>query len=85
MPNWCEGSLKLKGDHKNIRKFLVERVLYTDVKDVPEDTIKDSRVDEHGVSVDVVGWRWIKGTVRSFLLPQYIEYTHEEVLNLDIA
>ena len=85
MPNWCEGSLKLKGEPDKIRKFLIDRVLYTDVEDVKENTISDKKVDDDEIYFEIIGWRWVKNTRRAFLTPQFVYYEDCGVISLNMS
>lgn len=85
MPNWCEGSLKLKGDPKDIRRFLLERVLYDEPEEKEESLIGFKEITDDEINVDIRGWRWIKDTTRAFLTPQVIWYRNNEVINFDIS
>lgn len=63
MPNWCEGTLKVRGSLGNVRRFMEEGIDWMPSKLAVED-------DEDGLSFSMsgTGERWIKGTNRHFIM-----------------
>ena len=82
MPNWCEGSLKVRGTTQDLRNFLVnvlEPVNFLGGKKEPLKVYLDDRgteltVKTHDGNPDLRNTSlWIRGTRRLFCEPQYIE------------
>lgn len=63
MPNWCEGTLKVRGNMENVRKFMVEGINWAP----SELVVKDYDYELEFSTYDTC-WRWIKGTSRHFIM-----------------
>lgn len=63
MPNWCEGTLKVRGTLENIRRFMEEGINWT-----PGKLVVETGDGELGFSISGTGERWIKGTSRHFIM-----------------
>lgn len=81
MPNWAEGSLKIRGSIKNIKRFLDEgiqkKVLNTFGKEMDEDIVYfHDWSDECGIEFEYhfVGISHIKHTSRAFVDPDIMKY-----------
>lgn len=72
MPNWCEGTLKIRGNMENVRKFMEEGINWTPSKLVVEDY--DGELD---FSTSGTGARWIKNTSRHFIMCDKIMYLYK--------
>ena len=89
MPNWCEGTLRLRGKRKDIVKFLkdnIRRVGHVSDKFDTVDWPADVNEEDDGQSITVCrgnsnddiltyDWFWIAGTHRNFIAdnPIYID------------
>lgn len=76
MPNWCEGTMKVRGNHKNIVRFFKEGI----------EPFKNGFY-ESGVSISegdtwceisIIGEPYIKGTRRAFAGDQYTMYLDKD-------
>lgn len=81
MPNWAEGSLKIRGPIKNIKRFLDEGIqkkqLNTFGKEMDEDIVAfHDWSDECGIEYEYhfVGISHIKHTSRAFIDPEIVEF-----------
>lgn len=72
MPNWCEGTLKVRGTMENIRKFMEEGIEWT-----PGELVVEDYDGELEFSTSRTGERWIKGTHRHFILCDEYMYFYE--------
>jgi hypothetical protein len=92
MPNWCEGSLKVRGEKENIKRFLLEafmpiqpailQILRPDIKG-PELNVTE---DEWSLTIESTGndGFHVKGTRRNFIESSSIEWEFDrEVLIID--
>lgn len=87
MPNWCEGTIRIRGPLQNIKKFLeaaVENVNYLGA----ERAAIQVTVDEKGTSLVARNadgdfdlrntCLWVKGSRRHFIEPDFIEARAKE-------
>lgn len=80
MPNWCEGSLKVRGTKENLTKFILEGLHPADSKKLT--------VDEYG-RVNSAASCWIEGTRRGFvkrgleLYMDELDYYEQPIIVLD--
>jgi hypothetical protein len=88
MPNWAEGSLKIRGPIKNIKRFLDEgiqkKVLNTFGKEMDEDIVYfNDWSDECGIEYEYhfVSTSHIKHTSRAFIDPEIVKYGEYAYLN----
>jgi len=86
MPNWIEGTLKLRGKREDIKRFFdegLEASSWADPKD-REDQVMDYS-GENYISYGFKNLPWIKDTRSAFIQNQEIEMDDEEgVLCLDV-
>ena len=81
MPNWCEGSLKLRGKSENILRFINEGLnVYKDSSDTPIDKKDWLRIVEVGdkcleiyFDKDTI---YVEGTQRAFVNNRYSSNLH---------
>lgn len=83
MPNWCEGTLRVRGKMKDLKRFVSEGILSTNhewVEGVPMTKMTPLKMEEYedgercGFSVlEGVQGAWLKGTRRHFVQQDYIE------------
>ncbi|MEH7249215.1 hypothetical protein V7114_20860 [Neobacillus niacini] len=86
MPNWCEGSLKVRGEKENIKKFLlgaftpiqpaILQILRPDLK-APELKVTE---DEWSITLESSGKDgfYVRGTRRNFIENNSIEWEFEK-------
>lgn len=72
MPNWCEGTLKVRGTLENVRRFMEEGIDYGPNRHV--NVIEDD--DELSFSTSGTGERWIIGTNRHFIMCDEDDYMY---------
>lgn len=85
MPNWCVGTLKIRGTFKNVRNFIVDGM--RPVTYAGEDsklTIREETDTSIWIS-DIKNALWLKGTRRHFCEPDYIEIDAESPDEIVIA
>lgn len=74
MPNWIEGTLKLRGKRENIRNFIKNEItaseLYGVKSDINEQVIDDSGDDY--LDFTFKDEPWIEGTRRAFITNEYL-------------
>lgn len=83
MPNWCEGTLKVRGTMENVRRFMVEGINWA-----PSELVVKDYDDELEFSTHDTCWRWIKGTSRHFIVADedmYFIEGHTLFLRLNAA
>lgn len=76
MPNWCEGSLKVRGTIAQLREFVLNGLRPVDWSGdyLPEIKLEDPESDTSILSNGPVEETlWIKGTRRHFCKPYFIE------------
>lgn len=83
MPNWCEGTLRIRGKMCDLKRFVVEAICSTSFEwgeGGPHTNTAPLEIEEHssesncGFSVtEKVREAWIKGTHRHFIQEDYIE------------
>jgi len=85
MPNWCVGTLKVRGEKENIRRFLLEGLSPIDTgaaiasmlgKEVEVNTIALDE-DEYSLTLKTKEGFHIKGTHRNFIDSREIEWYHD--------
>lgn len=64
MPNWCEGTLKIRGDYEAIKRFADQGIQKTELE------YKGEEFEE--TIFRVYGIRYVKGTQRGFVQSDYI-------------
>lgn len=77
MPNWCEGTLKVRGTKENLKKFILEGLDPATWLSVNKEPLK---IDEYGC-VDIPAHTYIKNTRRGFVTKKtevYIDGLNEE-------
>lgn len=82
MPNWCAGSLKLRGEKENIMKFFKEGLDVTGEDERAGRKIQDF-VGFYDDCVAVDGIVYIKDTSRAFIEPSEF-YWNEDGLQLEV-
>lgn len=83
MPNWCEGTLKVRGTLDNVRRFMEKGINWA-----PSELVVKDYDDELEFSVRDTCWRWIKGTKRHFVVvdeDMYFIEGHTLFLHLNAA
>ena len=88
MPNWAEGSLKIRGPIKNIKRFLDEGIHKKMFNIFGKETEKDIVIftdysDESGIEYEYhfISVSYIEHTSRAFVDPDIIKYTNYVYLN----
>ena len=89
MPNWCEGSLRIRGKKYNIRNFLKNEIVCTNYEEnAKKPEIEES--DEYLVLRSTTNDFYIKNTYRNFIFTNQIEacfdnYEDDEdcIINID--
>lgn len=74
MPNWIEGTIKLRGESENLRRFFSERI-----EAVPQENIEKCVERRYGDYNEVVIGEevWIKESWRAFIQPCVISWEKE--------
>lgn len=88
MPNWIEGTLKLRGKRDNIKRFLDNGLEASSWFDEESEPIEHYVVDESGVNYIEYSFHdepHIKGTRRAFITGDYVYMDDDEgVVTLNI-
>ena len=85
MPNWCEGSLKVRGKISNLKAFVLNGL--QPVNFIGENEAKLTFNSEDDVSFcisEITSYLWLKGTRRHFCEPDYIELYGENTESPEI-
>lgn len=83
MPNWCEGTLKVRGTLENVRRFMEEGIEWA-----PGKLMVEEDGDALEFSTSGTGERWIKNTSRHFIMcdePMYFYEGYTLFLHLKAA
>lgn len=88
MPNWIEGTLKLRGKREDIRKFIDNEIApSSNFGDEPGDISEfvTNNSDEDCLDYTFANEPWIKDTRRAFITGEYLYMGKEEgTVSLDI-
>lgn len=86
MPNWCEGSIKVRGKRDKVKNFLINGVnrYYWNIETrtseiVPKDDVVFVKEDEWGATEIEVRDAYIEGTRRAFIDNLYAYLDDEDV------
>ena len=76
MPNWCEGNIRFRGKQENIKRFLMNEIVYC--KMVDHETVEEKpTIKDDGymmlISKPEHSWFYIKNTIRNFLDDNVLE------------
>ena len=79
MPNWCEGTLKVRGTIKDLKNFVLNGLLPVKPIGATKEPLSLDGEDETSLYISSVpDTLYIKGTRRAFCEPDYIEvYSNE--------
>lgn len=87
MPNWIEGTMKLRGKMSNIKRFIdegISRYEYTDEINQPKsklpksDYIKDDSYNETELDYHIFNDPYVEGSRRMFILDSHIWMNNPE-------
>lgn len=86
MPNWCEGTFKVRGTKEDVKKFLLEAL--NPISDgllgqIPVE--KEVEEDEWGLNIRAKDGFHIKGTRRNFIVDDICFEFAEEETNLKVC
>lgn len=85
MPNWCEGSLKVRGKIANLKAFVLNGLQpVTFIGDESEKLSFDSEDDNSFYISKIKNSLWLKGSHRHFCEPDYIEVYADETESPEI-
>lgn len=86
MPNWCEGTLKLRGEFTNLKRFVLEGLKVVDYSGKDVDRcyeVRENSSDSLWITDIKYGNLYIKGTRRHFIECENIEiYDCDKVICL---
>ena len=77
MPNWCKGTLKIRGKRENLRKFLIEGFTGVDAFGM----VKEIQVIEKDYQLEMMhdGFAFhVNGTKRNFIETKYLDWWFED-------
>lgn len=79
MPNWCEGTLKVRGTIKDLKNFLLNGLIPVNPIGAIKESLSLDEEDETSLYISSVpDTLYIKGTRRAFCEPDYIEVSSDE-------
>ena len=79
MPNWCEGTLKVRGTIKSLKNFVLNGLIPVNPLGATQKPLSVYREDETSLYISSVpDTLYIKGTRRAFCEPDYIEIISDE-------
>ena len=86
MPNWCEGSLKVRGTIENLKRFIFEGLQPVDYLGEKTENLVNQTDDELSLFLETKEKTlWMKGTRRHFCEPDYIEVDAESKEDIRIV
>ena len=81
MPNWCEGNIRFRGKQKDIKRFLMNEIVYC-VCENQEIVQKKPTIEDKDCMLLITkpenSWFYINGTRRNFFETDIIEIWIEE-------
>lgn len=79
MPNWCEGTLKVRGTIKDLKNFVLNGLIPVNPLGTTKEPLSLDGEDETSLYISSVpDTLYIKGTHRAFCEPGYIEACSDE-------
>ena len=84
MPNWIEGTLKLRGKPENVMRFFREGVDASSLgflgndKDDPESMVKEEKLEDGEYYYKFSHEPWVKGTRRAFITEEWTVWISED-------
>lgn len=79
MPNWCEGTLKVRGTIKELKNFVLNGLIPVDMLGVAKESLSLDGEDETNIYIlSVSDILYIKGTRRAFCEPSCIDVYSDE-------
>lgn len=79
VPNWCEGTLKVRGTIKDLKNFVLNGLLPVNPIGATKEPLSLDGEDETSLYISSVpDTLYIKGTRRAFCEPDYIEVSSDE-------
>lgn len=79
MPNWCEGTLKVRGTIRDLKNFVLNGLIPVDHFGREKETLSFDGEDETSFYVlSVPHTLYIKGTIRAFCEPDYIDVSSDD-------
>lgn len=79
MPNWCEGTLKVRGTIKDLKGFVLNGLIPVNPLGAVKEALSLDGEDETSLYISSVpDTLYIKGTRRAFCEPDYIEVSCDE-------
>ena len=73
MPNWCEGTLKVRGTLNDLKNFVLNGLKPVDLLGNEQPQLQLENVDDTYLFINVNDSLYMKGTKRHFCEPDYIE------------
>ena len=87
MPNWCEGSLKLRGPKNNIIKFFENSIDLTaqDYRNgVDISSVVEIEKEDDYCEINIFDMVYIKPTARAFINPGYV-YLDDDICTVSVS
>lgn len=84
MPNWCEGTLKVRGEFERIKEFILKGLnVYSYIPltgaSIPTGGIKETEYsDDEYCEIDISDIAYIEGTQRAFALKDTVHFYKRE-------
>lgn len=77
MPNWCEGTLKVRGKIKDLKKFVLEGLKPVDILGNDKEPLKFTDYDDW-CELDIKNHCYIENTRRGFVESGYIYFDGDD-------
>lgn len=77
MPNWCEGTLKVRGKIKDLKKFVLEGLKPVDILGNDKEPLKFTDYDDW-CELDIKNTCYIENTRRGFVYSGYIYFEGDD-------
>ncbi len=78
MPNWCEGSLKVRGRLKDVKRFFLENIKNNANAKEGDVPVIDRSSCEDEFFIEFGNEPYINGTTRAFILSDFVEMHEKE-------
>lgn len=94
MPNWIEGTMKLKGDFEDIKRFIKEGIEPHAIINMQDGEIIEAKSKEPFINIDIdndnyfyaefTNDPYIKDSMRAFVQEGYVEFSRGDIACINI-
>lgn len=76
MPNWCEGTLKVRGKKADIERWLQNALVASNDQGTPNEQLVEFNLNGEWPDVNIKDLCWIKDSHRGFIEPDHDIFTY---------